>query len=274
MNNKTAILSNTATFLRWWVLPVMCLCLMVLSYSQMALAQNGPDGVNKGSSNNKVLQKPNLKQYLVDKYGIDDVMSSVYQTPNGPKGHLGTFGKISPEPLRMNMKEIPGEHGRAKAIAKAFMVEEADLLGINDMNEFHESVVKMTIANIDYTGLIYNRFIDDLPLKNARIHFDVGPNDTITGVSADLVPAPPELYAAVKKETLTEDQARKIVQRDLKSAKIAFNPSNMGEFKKFAIPDPPYVIWEVRDVYIYTIDAFTGEILKKVPNWKTLRAPR
>jgi len=55
------------------------------------------------------------------------------------------------------------------------------------------------------------------------------------------------------------------VQRDLKAANITYNPPKIT-VEKFAVPDPPYLIWEVSDVYTYTIDAFTGEILKKVSN--------
>ena len=55
----------------------ICLSLIVLSYGRIALAQDGPDGVHNRNKDNKAWQKPNLKQYLSDKYEIEYVMTDV-----------------------------------------------------------------------------------------------------------------------------------------------------------------------------------------------------
>ena len=52
--------------------------------------------------------------------------STVQQTPNGPSGKLHIRGNITPK----NVKAAEGVQGRARAIAEAFLEEEAELLGI------------------------------------------------------------------------------------------------------------------------------------------------
>jgi hypothetical protein len=39
--------------------------------------------------------------------------------------------------------------------------------------------------------------------------------------------------------------------------------------RKFAIPEPPYLTWEVHSAWAYTIDALSGKILKKSPIVRT-----
>jgi hypothetical protein len=90
-------------------------------------------------------------------------------------------------------------------------------------------------------------------------------------VDVFLVPVASELYHAVTKETITEEEARKIVERDLKAHGSDPRDINVLNIRKMATPTVPYVIWSL-DVNVkrkparwgYTIDAFTGDIREKM----------
>ena len=90
-------------------------------------------------------------------------------------------------------------------------------------------------------------------------------------MTAILVPAPPELYQAVAKIQLADKKIREIIRQDMISdGKSAAIDITILEIKKVAVPTSPYVIWKARvksrrprDVWNYSIDAITGEILTK-----------
>lgn len=96
----------------------------------------------------------------------------------------------------------------------------------------------------------------------------------IVSVDASLVPVPPELVQAVNRKTLSEAEIRKIVKDDLIKS-VAQLPEVQSaltyiqdmKVEKLAIRIPPYVVWKAYSVWVYTINAFTGEILAKSPPW-------
>jgi hypothetical protein len=163
--------------------------------------------------------------------------------------------------------------GRARAIAKAFLEEEAIMLGISNIGEIKEmsiDVFTSPYTNLTTTNVNYRYYIENLELENAYIQITIGHDENIRSVSAELVPTPPELYEAVKKKTLTEGEILKIVKQDLESAGIDSKEMRVLSIKTVAIPSPPYVIWKA-DVNLkkgggrwkYRIDALTGELLEK-----------
>lgn len=231
-----------------------------------------------------------VEAYLAEKYDTNlrrthNVRSTLQQTPHGPSGYvyLNSLTKpITPKGVVITEDSI---HGRARAVAEAFLQEEAELLGITHMEEIREVKIRTgTGRRGDYTIVYYGRYINDLELEHMSIQMTVGQDEKITSVSADLVPAPPELYAAVTRPTLTESDIRKIVLADLAAdaaspetdpiarARIRRDsphypdPEQM-ELRKHLIGSSPYVVWHVKAVWAYTVDAFTGKILTKAPTW-------
>jgi hypothetical protein len=232
---------------------VLVMMSMLFIVCQVAIAQN-----EAGQTDENVQAQPkNLNDYFRGKYkfrGTDIVMSTVRRTPYGPKGHLGLSGHIK----MSNVQAAPGEHGLERAIARAFLEEEAVLLGITDMNEFREDKVYKSDLNITY--VLYRRYINNLKLEEVYIDIAIGTDETIRSVDATLVPVSPEAYEASTKKTLPESRVREIVLRDLRSSG---DDQHLGKVQKYVIDEPPYVIWDIMSRWHYRVDAFTGEILRK-----------
>jgi fungalysin/thermolysin propeptide len=207
---------------------------------------------------------PHLKQYLTEKYQIRDVISSLHQTPHGPEGSLNIIGPITPTAI------VQGATGaeRSRSAAKAFIAEETSLFGILDINELRESDMRSDEQGGSH--IHYRRYLDDVPLEGMSITVHVGRDEKITSLEAQVVPVSPELSQAAKRETIAESAARTVVDHDLKSAGIDLKNVRVLKSEKVAIPSAPYIVWKM-DVnvkkgigrWLYTIDAFTGEMLEK-----------
>ncbi len=158
----------------------------------------------------------------------------------------------------------------------AFLKEEAELLGLPDLNELRERKIRADMGHDgEYTDIYYDRYIGDIPFESGDIHITIAPDESIFSVIASLLPVPPETYQAVTKKTITEDDVLKIVARDLKAHGSDPNTMKVLSIKKFASSNAPYVIWGL-DVNAerklarleYIIDAFTGDIYRKTNKLK------
>jgi hypothetical protein len=234
-------------------LVVLIVMSMMLIICRVAAAQN-----EAGQTDENVQAQPkNLNDYFRGKYffhPIGYVRSSIRPTQYGPKGSLTLVGV---EIRLENVQTALGEHGRARAIAAAFLKEEA-VLGITNINGIRE--LKLHTDEYNSTHIMYGRFINNLELEGMRINIEVDSNENISWVDAKLVPVSPEAYEATTKKTLPESRIREIALRDLRSSG---DDQHLGEIKKYVIDVPPYVIWKVMSRWLYRIDAFTGEILYK-----------
>lgn len=245
---------------------------------------------------------PNIKQYLEDKYvSLDDLPSVTLQmTPYGQQiESIYIRGDITPKDTEKaarfwKAKNEQTREDKARSLAKAFLEEEADLLGIIDINELYETEVKTNEYNNGiYTDIYYVRKIGNIELEKSYINIAMGPNETISAASANIIHVTPELSHAAKKKTLSKEKIYNIIKRDLKRAKPDMPVVlQILETKKVALPKPPYIIWKVRVARVaplkiinspspqsfraplpgeeepdvgwnYRIDAFTGEILDK-----------
>jgi hypothetical protein len=232
-------------------LVVLIVMSMLLIVRQVAAAQNETGQTDE----NAQAQPKNLNDYFRGKYNhIDFVTSDVRQTTIGPKGHLN----ISSDIIIGNVQAMHGEHGRSRAIARAFIEEEVVLFGITDLKELREE--KVYKSDLNYIFVLYKRYINNLELKGMYIDITINTKEKISSVVATLVPVSPEAYEATTKKTLPESRIREIALRDLRSSG---DDQHLGEIKKYVIDEPPYVIWEIMSRYLYRIDAFTGEILYK-----------
>ncbi|MBI4685611.1 MAG: PepSY domain-containing protein [Nitrospirae bacterium] len=277
MKGKKITQEGIVRMFRRWTLMMFSLTIALLLSGQAAIAQNEHANDQTATKKAKKLEdyftgKENLNDYFGGKYKFHPtgyVRSSIRPTPHGPKGDLDLTGV---EIEFKNVSPLPGELGRARAIARAFMEEEAVILGITDMEELREYEIKKFDGFVKgITHIYYRRYIGDLELEGAYIDFTIWPDGTITRMYAYLVPVSPEVYDAVRKERITKDKALKIIEHDLKSAGSDPKRIKIENIQEKAVPDSPYVIWEAlvqltkgRGRWLYRIDAFTGEILKKL----------
>jgi hypothetical protein len=251
-----------------WPMAVLFLFSAFFIFAQAVLAQKEPEIHSEPFK----INGKEVKEYLMEKYKLhkDDVRSEILQTPNGPSGelHINSFEKpITPPNVVVTEGTV---EGRARAIAQAFFRDEASFLGITAIDEIRE--VRINTIKGDrgqVTSVHYRRYINNVELENMHIRITVGTEETITNMSANLVAPPLELYEAVRKKTLTENEIRQIIKQDLGATKD-LTGMKISEIKKVAIPSPPYIVWTANagvksdhGMWGYRIDAFTGEIIKK-----------
>lgn len=269
MKHKTNITNSRFRYLRGWILSVLFLLYALFLPTPIALAQNEPDVIDQPYN----INGKEVKQYLVEKYELKkhDVTSTLKQTLYGPEGKVHIRGDIASNNATI-AQGINSREDRARAIARAFMEEEVNLFGITNMEEVREIWIDTFMSpytNLTTINIHYRRYINDLELKDMYIQITIGPDENIRSVNSELVSVPPELYQAVTKKTLSEAEIRRIVVDDIKTnpaAKKTFKDiggTTSLELKKVATSSPPYIIWKVKSVWEYVINAFTGEILEK-----------
>ncbi|SRR6266581_1205603 len=217
---------------------------------------------------------PNIKKYLIDKYAnIRDLSSSLIETPHGPKGYIHISGNLTPKNFDLILSAEADSQTRARAVATAFMADEAQFLGIKDLGELQERLIEtITAYDGEHTLIKYSRIINGMLYDNAYVDITIGADNTIKFFSAELVPASPELYKAASNRTLTEEQIRNIIQQDIINSGKNVNEMKFEYISKWLQAAAPYVIYTSKVDFgtgngkgklNYVIDAFTGQILKK-----------
>lgn len=226
-----------------------------------------------------------LAGHLSDRYRISKVEIRRYPSSRDHAvvwRDLWISGDLTPA---VTVVTPPGTDGKVRALADAFLHDEADaLFGIALVDIRIAGVHKEDIADsLTRTTVGYGVYVDSLPLQDAGISIGFDKHDRITWVNARLVPIPDALRQAVRRPTLGEQDVRRLVQVDIeddaKSPDAAYpvkrypadpykRPTTV---EKLAIAAPPYVIWRVRSIWEYDIDAFTGTVLSKTPGWADIR---
>jgi len=222
---------------------------------------------------NKDLKKKLLRKYDLDK---DTLTIRVEHTQYGKLGRINlSFKKsISNDIKQSSANKL--DRSLAKSIVKKIIEEEADLFGMIDLDELVETEYR--VDELGFTVIALQRHINQLPVEFAFFRFFIRANGEISSVTANLFPSPPELYEAVKKETISEARAREIAESVLREVgyDVAANPY-MREYiktKKIAIPTPPYVLWKVESYWNIFINAFTGAVLEKHSNFRRAKGVR
>jgi len=233
------------------IIKVVLIALFLLS----GLAIAGQNDTSFVKDNKPYKLPPNLKKYLIDKYtNISELSSTLQETPLGPRGYIFIAGNIRPKIQSSNISEEPDTETRARAIAKAFLEEEATLLGITDLGEIRERYIKTeTVHDGEQTLIKYSRIINGLPYDNAYVDITVGHDNNILHVSAELVPAPQQLYKAVSNQTLTEEQIKTIIKQDVVTSGKKTNEMTIKHLSKWLGSTAPYV------TYTATVDLGTGK---------------
>lgn len=224
--------------------------------------------LTKDGKINPLESQQEFEQYLKNKYQqIHDATTTVKLTSEGAFGSISLSGDIVPQKkAAIDLTKEPDRHVRARAIAKAFMEDEAALLGITKPDEIREFNISTDKGfGGDYSHINYRRYINDINLGDV-LQITIGPNENISSVHAQLVAVPPEAYEATKKKTLSEEEIKSIIEADLTEVdKRDYDMNTIYKsFKKVARVTPPYVLWNAFYIYEYEIDAFTGKILSKV----------
>jgi hypothetical protein len=205
---------------------------------------------------------PSLLEYFKTRYGQVDnpLVATLQETPDGPLGNLHLSGRMRPAVSEGG--DTPKD--RARSIARAFLDQEALLFDITDPAEIGKPAIEM---KDDGTAIVdFSRTIGGLPLMDWSIRIQVAADETIARVTANLTPASTALYDAVKRRTISNDEVRRIVARDLgrpgRGAPKIYQPGLLATWR------PPYLVWSAGGSvgaapWAYSIDAFTGKILTR-----------
>lgn len=241
-----------------------------------------PEMLSAAKDDNIHQSPQKFKKYVKDKYKqISHAESDVKQTSHGLSGRVFILGNIVPQKKpEIDLSKKPDKHIRARAIAKAFMEDEAALLGITNFEELRESNIGTDNGfGGEYTHINYKRYINNINLGDV-LQLTIGPDEYITGIMASLVAIPTEVYEATKKKTISEEEVKSIIEADLEKEYFKRDYKNnkyVKIFNKLVVTKPPYVLWDAFYFYYYEIDAFTGEILSKenpIKKWPIPSAPK
>lgn len=257
MRHQTNITQGRIRYWKCWLLTILFLFLSLVVLAPLVWAQNEPGWIVSSDSEASI---SDLKEYLSNKYVIKELGSYVRPSEYGTSRSLHIRGNLTP---KKSITDGEGEHNRARAIAKSFLKEEAShLFGIANLADVREFEI---FEQSNWTYIVYNQYVGDLPLSGAIIQMQIAPDESISSVDAYLEPVTSKLLQALSLKTLSDAEIRRIVEADIKATSQSLETEPI-DFEKFASPSPPYVIWKAYGDWEYTIDAFTGHILKKLPN--------
>ncbi len=222
----------------------------------------------KNDNKNKELKEKLLKKYDIYK---DTFTIRLEHTQHGSSGYINMRYKESPGSINYKTSSIIKEnyHSHVHAIVREFLKEEVELFRITDLDELRET--RYEIDDLGFTLIEFQRYISKLPLENSRILFFIRATGEISEVSAKLILAPPELYEAANKEHIPESRAREIAEVALRELNYDAN-TNLSIRRhmrtgKIAISSSPYVLWKVESYWNILIDAFSGAVVEKIPNF-------
>jgi hypothetical protein len=209
-----------------------------------------------------------LRQHLQRKYFIErvDVQPKEHHL-YGRTRTLWVDGVLTP-PSVAGLR--PGTLTDARLMAEAFFREEAALLGLTPTSEMREQIRPRDPT--DRRGNIhlrYDHYIGGLRLESTETLIHIRAQGQIYAMTANIAPISADLVRAVNEPTLQDPQIRLLIKTDLQSSDVDPRRVTHLELEKVAIAIPPYVVWKARvaagvgNSWLYTIDAFRGQILEK-----------
>lgn len=202
-----------------------------------------------------------VKQKHGKRFKIFDFSSK--QTENGLEGHIFLVENKNSDILQLGRICTDEERTRRIAAIKEFIINNPELIGVTDNEELREKGLERNYC----ASLYFNRYINGYELQGSVFHFGFEPQWNFS-ISVDLDTVLPEMYLAAQQDALTPEEIAKIVYRDLNITINENAPPPKLVMRKYLRNREPYVIWNVREKYIYEINALTGEIVFKQLNVK------
>ena len=176
----------------------------------------------------------------------------------------------------LDLHSVTDRDSRARAMAKAFLEDEAELLGLTNTGEVRERrIITKKVSYGIITDIEFRRYVNGIEVKNAYILLIIGPEEQVDSIMTELVPVTPEMYQAASEKSISKEQVDAIVNNDLRSsgvpekeaacAKSLLSTKYSDLLKQYLITTPPYIVWKTSCYYNYVINAITGEIISKEP---------
>lgn len=184
------------------------------------------------------------------------------QTENGLKGYIFLVENKDPAILQLGDKCTDIERANRVAVAKDFISENHELIGLTQNEELYERGLKDNCLNLYFDG-----YINGYQVAGSVYRVSFVPQWNYS-FSTHLQPITPEMYAAAQADALSPEEIAQIVYKDLGIAIKGKTNDQLPklEMRKYLRSSEPYVYWKVAYRNVYEINAITGEIFHKRPN--------
>lgn len=234
-----------------------------------------PNVLAKGPSAIKA-DKEEVQRYLHGKYKIKEILIEEQEDTYsglGRRRSLSLGGETFDNDITPPTIAAQGDRATKdmRTIARAFLAEESDLLELTSISEMRE-IVRGLPATADEKGISlgYEHYLNGLRLDGTQTGISIGPSGKIEHATVRVVDITPPLLEAVKNPGLPQTEIRRAIKKDLIANGLDPDKVTHIEDEQYAIPLPPYVVWETRIngegleyALTYVIDAFTGQTLRK-----------
>jgi hypothetical protein len=206
----------------------------------------------------KHVKQKHGKRFKVEEFRVE-------QTESGLDSYMYIVENRDPSVLQLGDTCTNAERAHRIGVAKNFILNNSELIGLTENEELRERGRERTYCR----SLYFDVYVNNYELSSAQIIITFVPQHNYS-MSFQLKPVTPEMYAAAQQEALPPEEIAKIVYSDQNISIDDKNGNKPPELimRKYLRNREPYAIWEVRDRYLYEINAVTGEIAFKQLNIK------
>jgi hypothetical protein len=223
--------------------------------------RRAPAAETAGSSSSAIRVAPqppdarSFRESFESRYSATDIQLNIDGSADVSPGRFIVRGDLTPAAAENPAVVAAGP----RAIAEAFLAEEATTFGILDLADMEEVLVET--GPMGWSLVTYHRRVGGLRLEGAVMQLEIDPAGRIQIVEGKLPPVPVELYDALSQPVLSRDEVMAITSRELVAA--GRDPNLAKHPYLIATSNPPYVVWKVSSSVNLVIDASTGEVLER-----------
>lgn len=248
---------------------------MIIPFSQQVMAHDYKEYKKSELHESRDKLKLHIKTKYGSKINIENI--AIKQTPYGPQGSIYLdVDHFGPKPVSVPHESKEEKEQHARKVARQFIEDEKELLGVYDFEEVRETRISSGKENYgEFTRLFFKLYINGYELYASDYDLTIGSDDKIFAVSARLIPVSLTMYEATQQKALSDVEIIDIVINDLKAEQSRlhkdYNKNSVAShpfvnMNKVLIDKPPYAVWEIHDTYVYIINAVTGQIVSKTMN--------
>lgn len=236
----------------------------VLSLGSGAVLAQSP--LYQNEHMNESVQASTVSDYIDSKYQKQFSEIHLMKGEHGVHGSMLITGDLTPAGLRTPADADKSQ--RASMLVRSFLAQEsAMLLDVAKLSEL--SIRKIHVEPTGRVLVFLDRYVGGLKIEDSSMHFSISPEGRLESVSAHLVAMSAALREAVRQTSLDEKQIRTLIGQDFKrpvDVEYRVESPSIVNMTKVARASAPYVVWRVNTtLWDYTVDAFNGEILYRMP---------
>lgn len=152
-------------------------------------------------------------------------------------------------------------------VSTNFIEENVKYFG--DIKNSTLKVSDMTLHNSGSSTLVYEKRINNIPLNRWKVLLRLDSENKITGFSSEVFEPSEELILASDVTShLSREEIENIIKSDfaVKLGSSIKEGDDVFKYRKILDRSAPYAIWEAEGLYVYRVNAITGEIISSYEN--------